>query len=243
MKNNSYLWTYWYGNSDISFSLSIFNNLGMDLEYGSGQTAATVSYDTRGLDCENSNLNINNSTIIGGMNQGWLFITLNINFFGSRMCLWEMPNPDTSSYGVAFYNGGNQQLYYVYHMGNSLIDGGSFGFWMDQDSNAVYGLCVQVGTSLSWYTQDNSDWVEYGSSSVFRNNVSLFCDYGLYNANNVSFRASLHNFRNTTYPIYYTGYLVSGISTSTNVVGATTTVTGVTQNIAPDANGNFLRYS
>lgn len=243
IKNSSYLWVYWFGNSNITLSLSIFNNLGMDVEYESGSTAATVSFDTRGIDCENSNLNINNSTIIGGMNQGWLFLTLDINFEGARMCFWEMPNPDASSRGVAFYNGGNQQLYYVYHMGSSLIDGGSFGFWMDQGSNAIYGFCVQVGTYLSWYAQDNSNWVEYNSNSAFRNNVSLFSEYGLYNENNVSFRANLHNFRNTRFPIAYSGFLISGISTNTNVVGATTNITGVTQNIAPDANGNFLRYT
>lgn len=243
LKNSSQYWTYWNYTNDIILSLPIFNNLGMALEYDSSATAADVAYDTRGIDCENSNLRINSATFIGGMNHGWFFITANINFVGTRICFWEMPNPDTSSQGIAFYNGGTQQLYYCYHMGNSLITEGSFNFWMDQDSNAVYGFCVAVGTYIGWYLLDNSDWVEYNSAGAYRSNVALFCDIGLYNINNVSFRANRHKFQNTTYPIWYSGNLISGISTNTNVVGATTTITGVTQNIAPDANGNYLRYT
>ena len=240
-KNNGYYWAIIDG-SNATFRNTIFNNCGHPSK-GDGYSSFSYGYAVRGISPTESSLSLETVTMIGGMHQLWLIQSQQLISVFSRCCFWEMPNPDGGSYGLAFYNGGTMQNYYIYHMGNSLVDGGSYNFWMDQDSNCVYGFCVAVGTGYAWVLQDNSDWVEYNSSSSFRNNVAMFCENGLYNQNNVSFRANVHSFLNTTYPIFYTGNLISGISTNTNVVGATTSITGVTQNIAPDANGNYLRYT
>jgi len=242
-KNVSNYWTFVSSTSQMYIVNSIFNNLGAGDPPASGYTGSDIAYDTRGLAFDNSQLEFYNNTVIGGMNQGWLFQTGQINGVFSRCCLWEMPNPIKSSYGVAFYNGGSMQVYYTYHVGNSMIDGGSFNYWMDQASDSIYGFCVAVGTNIGWYLQDGSKFTEYNSNTSFRNNVAMFCDNGIYTSNNVSFRLNLQNFRNTTYSIWYTGYLNNGVSTNTVPVGYTTLITGVTQNIAPDANGNYLAYS
>ena len=241
IKNVSHYWFY-VDSSDASVVFGIFNNTGHAIS-DSTNTTANYATLTRGIILEGSNIDLNGLTIIGGMNQGWLFLTAQLTSQFIRCGFWEMPNPDFSSLGVGFYNGGNMQNYYIYHMGNSLIDGGSINWWMDQGSSCVFGFCLAVGTNSAWLTQDGSDWVEYASDGAYRGNVALFCDQGIYAANSVTFRANHHQFLQTTFPIYYAGYLVSGVSTNTIVVGATTTITNVTQNIAPDANGRFLGYS